>query len=105
MEMSMAGSRVLVTGGSGFIGRHVVAELAQAGAYVRVIDLQPHPDPGVDLVQGDLVEPGVLEAALEGGFDYVVHLAAVTSVLRSLEQPELTYRTNVAATAGLLEGA
>ena len=33
---------------------------------------------------------------VEGGFDSVVHLAAVTSVLRSLEQPELTYRTNVA---------
>ena len=97
--------RVLVTGGSGFIGRHVVAELTRAGAHVRVVDLQPHPDPEVELVQGDLAEPAILEAAFEGGFHSVVHLAAVTSVLRSLEQPELTYRTNVAATAGLLEAA
>ncbi|MHB8692459.1 MAG: NAD-dependent epimerase/dehydratase family protein [Solirubrobacteraceae bacterium] len=102
---AIAGSRVLVTGGSGFIGRHVVAELSAAGAHVRVIDLQPHPDPGVELVQGDLADAEVLAAALDGGLDYVVHLAAVTSVLRSLEQPELTYRTNVAATHGLLEGA
>jgi UDP-glucose 4-epimerase len=103
--MNTPGSRVLVTGGSGFIGRHVVAALTEAGAYVRVIDLQPHPDPDVEIVQGDLADPDVRAAALDGGFDFVVHLAAVTSVLRSLEQPELTYRTNVAATAGLLEGA
>lgn len=103
--MNISGSRVLVTGGSGFIGRHVVAALAQDGAHVRVIDLQPHPDPDVEIVQGDLADPDVCAAALDGGFDFVVHLAAVTSVLRSLEQPELTYRTNVAATAGLLEGA
>jgi UDP-glucose 4-epimerase len=101
----LSGRRVLVTGGSGFIGRHVVAELAGAGATVRVVDLQPHPDPAVDVVQGDITDNDVLAAALEGGFDSVVHLAAVTSVLRSLEHPELTYRTNVAATASLLEAA
>jgi UDP-glucose 4-epimerase len=97
--------RVLVTGGSGFIGRHVVAELARAGAYVRVVDLQPHLDPGVELVQGDIAERSVLEEAFSGGFDSVVHLAAVTSVLRSLEHPRLTFTTNVAGTAELLEAA
>jgi UDP-glucose 4-epimerase len=97
--------RVLVTGGSGFIGRHVVAELARAGAHVRVVDLQPHLDPGVELVQGDIAERSVLEEAFSGGFDSVVHLAAVTSVLRSLEHPRLTFTTNVAGTAELLEAA
>jgi UDP-glucose 4-epimerase len=101
----LAGRRILVTGGSGFIGRHVVAELFAAGAHVRVVDLNPHPDPQVDLVQGDLADPAVLEAAFEGGLDSIVHLAAVTSVLRSLEHPELTYRTNVDATHRLLEAA
>jgi UDP-glucose 4-epimerase len=99
------GQRILVTGGSGFIGRHAVRELSVAGADVRVIDLQPHPDPAVEIVVGDLADPAALADALDGGIDAVVHLAAVTSVLRSLEHPDLTYRTNVAATHGLLEGA
>jgi UDP-glucose 4-epimerase len=99
------GQRILVTGGSGFIGRHAVRELSAAGADVRVIDLQPHPDPAVEIVVGDLADPAALADALDGGIDAVVHLAAVTSVLRSLEHPDLTYRTNVAATHGLLEGA
>jgi UDP-glucose 4-epimerase len=100
---SFTGKRVLVTGGSGFIGRHAVAELLADGAHVRVVDLQPHPDPSVDIVLGDIADREVLERAFDGGFDYIVHLAAVTSVLRSLEQPELTFRTNVAGTAALLE--
>jgi UDP-glucose 4-epimerase len=101
----LAGRRILVTGGSGFIGRRVVARLGTDGADIRVVDLQPHPDPSVEVVIGDIADAQVLARAFEGGFDSVVHLAAVTSVLRSLEQPELTYRTNVAGTAGLLETA
>ncbi len=96
---------MLVTGGSGFIGRHVVSSLGAAGSQVRVLDLVAHPDPTVDMVLGDVVDPDVRRAGLDGGIDAIVHLAAVTSVLRSVEHPELTYRTNVAATAGLLEDA
>jgi UDP-glucose 4-epimerase len=101
----IAGRRILVTGGSGFIGRHVVSELRAEGAHVRVVDLERHPDPDVDIIQGDLASAAVREASLEGGVDAIVHLAAVTSVLRSIERPEQTYRTNVAATHGLLEAA
>lgn len=101
----VASVRVLVTGGSGFIGRHVVSELSAAGSYVRVVDLQPHPDPAVDVVLGDIADPGVVEEALVGGFDQVVHLAAVTQVLNSLAQPDLAVRTNVQGTALLLEAA
>lgn len=99
------GRRVLVTGGSGFIGRHVVARMTAAGAIVRVIDLQPHPDPAVDVVIGDIADPEALERAFDGGVDSVVHLAAQTSVLRSLERPELTFATNVVGTNAVLAAA
>jgi UDP-glucose 4-epimerase len=102
---ALQGRRVLVTGGSGFIGRHVVSELAADGALVRVVDLQPHPDPAVDIVLGDIADPAVLEQAFDGGVQSIVHLAAVTSVLRSLENPEGTFATNVAGTHRVLEGA
>jgi UDP-glucose 4-epimerase len=102
---SLRGRRVLITGGSGFIGRHVVGDLRAAGATARVVDLKPHPDPTVDLVQGDIADRDVLKAAFDGGFDGVVHLAAVTSVLRSMEHPELTFRTNVEGTHALLEAS
>ena len=61
---SLEGRRVLVTGGSGFIGRRVVAEMGAAGARVRVVDLQPHPDPSVDVVLGDIADPSVLQRRL-----------------------------------------
>ncbi len=102
---ALAGQRVLVTGGSGFIGRHVVATLTALGASVRVVDLQPHPDPDVEIVLGDIADAATIAQAYDGGVDYVVHLAAVTSVLKSIQQPELTYQTNVAGTHRVLEGA
>src|ERR1700722_18102009 len=68
--------RGLVTGGSGFVGRHVVAELAAAGATVRVVDLNPHPDPTVDVVIGDIADPDVLAPRVGGGFVFVLPPAA-----------------------------
>ncbi|MGH3417701.1 MAG: NAD-dependent epimerase/dehydratase family protein, partial [Actinocrinis sp.] len=93
---------MLVTGGSGFIGRHVVAQLSAQGATVRVIDLKPHPDPEIDVVIGDIADEAALARAFDGGFDAVVHLAAETSVLRSIERPEATFHTNLLGTNALL---
>ena len=96
--------RVLVTGGSGFIGRHVVRALQAAGSDVVVLDLRQPDDPTVRSVIGDVADPDTVAAGM-AEVDAIVHLAAVTSVLRSVQAPAATYQTNVAGTATLLEGA
>ncbi|HUK72662.1 MAG TPA: NAD-dependent epimerase/dehydratase family protein [Streptosporangiaceae bacterium] len=100
-------SRVLVTGGAGFIGRRVVSTLLECGADVTVADKQPFPDGvvrgDIRMVLGDLRDPDVAARALDAGTDVVIHLAALTSVLRSVADPAATYEVNVAVTANLLE--
>src|SRR5437763_16838500 len=97
------GSRVLVTGGAGFIGRRLVRALLDSGAEVTVVDLVEPAEPGVHAVVGDLRDESVAAQAVSAGTDTIFHLAAVTSVLRSIEDPAGTYQANVQATATLLE--
>lgn len=97
------GARVLVTGGAGFIGRRVVTALRNAGAEITVADLRPHPDAQVRSVVGDLCDPAVRDRAVADGTDVIVHLAAITSVLKSVQDPAGVHRVNVEMTAGLLE--
>jgi UDP-glucose 4-epimerase len=92
--------KVLVTGGAGFIGRFVVRRLHERDHEVVVVDKRDVE--GVDVV-GDLVDPVVRHRAVTEDLDAVVHLAAETSVLGSMKMPALVHRTNVEATAGLLE--
>jgi len=96
-------SRVLVTGGAGFIGRRVVRALLAEGHEVTVADLRAFPDPQVRSVTGDLCDPGVPERAVSPGTDTIIHLAAFTYVVASVSDPVSTYRINVDATARLLE--
>jgi UDP-glucose 4-epimerase len=96
-------SRVLVTGGAGFIGHRVVRALLAEGHEVTVADLRAFGDPEVRSVTGDLRDPGVPERAVRPGTDVIIHLAAITSVLASVNDPVSTYRLNVDATARLLE--
>lgn len=100
--------RVLVTGGAGFIGRRVLPALVAAGHDVTVADLRPLPAGvvpagGVRRVVGDLCDPDVAATAVRPGTDTIIHLAASTSVLRSVDDPAGSYRVNVAMTAHLLE--
>lgn len=96
--------RVVITGGTGFVGRAVVAAFACRGNPVTVVDRTPHPDPAVHSVVGDLADPAVVMEALTGGdIAGVVHLAAITSVLRSMRHPMAVYQANVTTTQQLLE--
>ncbi|MDQ3988093.1 MAG: NAD-dependent epimerase/dehydratase family protein, partial [Actinomycetota bacterium] len=95
--------RVVVTGGSGFVGRAVVAAFLERGQQVTVVDRDEHPE--VPTTSGELTDPEVRDAALDGGdVAGVVHLAAITSVLRSVDDPAETFRANVEVTQALLEG-
>lgn len=100
----LAGQRILVTGGGGFIGRHVTRTLMRAGATVIVADRQPGEVPqGCEALTGDLRDPAFRKAAVTPGLDGIVHLAAATSVLASMRDPAGVHDLNVTATAGLLE--
>jgi UDP-glucose 4-epimerase len=81
----------------------VVRALLAEGHEVTVADLRPFPDKEVRTLVGDLCEPEAAARAVEPGTDVIIHLAAVTSVLESVNDPVSTHRLNVDATARLLE--
>ena len=109
--MSLSGN-YLVTGGAGFVGSHIAAALAGAGARVRVLDdlstghAENLEEIGgeVEFVRGGLTEPDALERALRG-VEVVFHEAAIPSVPRSVEDPEATHRASVDGTFALLVAA
>jgi UDP-glucose 4-epimerase len=109
--MSLTGT-YLVTGGAGFIGSHIAAALAAAGARVRVIDdLSTGYEENLAEVGGqvEFVRAGLLDAeplrrALEG-VEVIFHEAAIPSVPRSVENPAETHRACTEATFQLLMAA
>lgn len=103
----MSGTRVLVTGGAGFIGSAVCRRLAAAGLQVRVLDdlstgRAEHCEDAWELHVGDVAERGAVDEAT-AGCDAVVHLAAFVSVPASFDRPEECQRTNVEGTRVVLD--
>jgi dTDP-L-rhamnose 4-epimerase len=104
-------STCLITGGCGFIGRYLTAELQAKGYSVRIIDSlvdQAHgggaakPPSGVDFIEADLRDRDAMARALDGA-DYVFHLAAEVGVGQSMYEIERYVGGNDLATAVLLE--
>ena len=104
---------VLVTGGAGFIGSHLVDALVERGHRVRVLDAlvsQVHGenaapayvDSGAEFIQGDVCDRDVIDAALEG-IEVVFHEAAEVGVGQSMYEIERYVRANDLGTAVLLE--
>lgn len=104
--MSLAGRRVLVTGGSGFIGSHIVSALLNEGAQVRILDSRKakfdYSNSAVEEISGDITDSSVLTSALSG-IDAVIHLAALVSVQGSIENPALNEEVNNTAVKRLLQ--
>src|SRR5215218_1357609 len=106
--------RVLITGGAGFIGSHLADELLEHGYQVRALDNlsdQVHGqdsgrpgylNPDVELVEGDVRDPGAVRKALEG-VDAVYHYAARVGVGQSMYEIERYTSVNNLGTAVLLE--
>lgn len=110
------GQRVCITGGAGFIGGHVLDALLSLGSRIAVIDdlsnssadhlvelIDIEPD-RVRFVHGSILDDAALADAFEGA-KMVFHLAAVSSVPRSVEDPERSYAVNAVGTMRVAEQA
>lgn len=101
-------TKVLVTGGAGYIGSHTVKELRRAGFTPVIVDdlSEGHREAvgDAELVVGDVGDRAVLDRVLDGGgFDAAVHFAARCYVGESVEKPRLYWRKNLVTTLTLLE--
>jgi len=96
--------RVAVTGGSGFIGGHVVDALLAHGYRVRVLDKRMPVQPEAEWVPVDILDLGGLTEAVRGA-DAVFHLAAVSDVNDIFADPAASVLQNVQGTVNVLEAA
>lgn len=105
-------SLCLVTGGAGFIGSHLTAALLAEGMRVRVLDNLSSGNPAnlapvearIDFRQGDIRSADDVRHAMQG-VRYVFHLAALVSVVESIQKPALAEAINVIGTANVFAAA
>ena len=102
-------AQCLVTGGAGFIGSHLAAELLHRGHTVRVADnlatgLRSNIPAGAQFVPGDLRDPDFAAEAARG-CEVVFHQAAIASVPQSISEPRPSHEANIDATFNVLIAA
>ena len=101
---------ILVTGGAGFIGSHLVRHLLAKGEKVTALDnlstgLAENLPPEAKLVEMDILDEDLPKVVATGAFDAIVHLAAQTMVDTSIKNPLLDTRENLLGTVQVLEAA
>jgi UDP-glucose 4-epimerase len=99
--------RILVTGGSGFVGSHTVDALLARGHAPRILDIvdpTAQPPERVDARIGDILDAETVRRAARG-CDAVIHLAAVADVNDVMRDPDRARRVNVQGTRNVLEAA
>lgn len=104
----------VVTGGSGFIGSHLVDRLIKEGRRVRVVDnlsvgrldslKQHHGNPNLEFHHGDVCDEALMDKVCTGA-DRLFHLAARADVVPSIQEPKEYYRSNVDGTFVVLQAA
>ena len=102
--------KVLVIGGAGYIGSHVVKEMMKAGHEVTVFDnlssgLRCNLFPKNEFIYGNILIQADIEAAFERGFDAFVHLAAFKAAGESMEKPEKYSVNNITGTLNIMNAA
>jgi UDP-glucose 4-epimerase len=102
--------KVLVTGGLGFIGSHTVDELLLKGYEVFVLDnistgfLENLKNKKINFIEGDIGDKKIVDSVMKK-VDYVIHLAAMTSVFESIKNPVKTHEVNVDGTLNIFISA
>jgi len=102
-------SKILITGGAGFIGSNIVLELVNRGEETRVLDNLVTGDKrniedvknDIEFIEGDIRDLKTVRKAVED-IDYIIHAAALPSVSRSIKDPITTNDVNVSGTLNLL---
>ncbi|MDX6493635.1 MAG: UDP-glucose 4-epimerase [Gaiellaceae bacterium] len=110
--MALAGKRILITGGAGFIGTTLARRLVDANEVVAVDNLHRDALTGTDLAehpnltfqQGDVLDPDLMRE-LADGVTHIVHCAAIAGVDTVRESPVRTMRVNLIGTYNVLEAA